>query len=361
MNQDKPVPEMDLATAARREQRHRIRMDDAWGMLSGILSAGQMAPERQLAAAHSLPLTVLAGFLGAGKTTLLNRLLAGDHGKRLVVLVNDFGRINIDASLISAQTEDTISLSNGCVCCSLATDLSQKLIDLAQRTDPPDAVVLEASGLADPHGIVQVALSNPAYRLDGVVTLVDAESMRDRASDALSAEIFGAQLAASDLIVLNKLDLLDAQSAQSAQAWIAAKAPGRPIVPASHADVPAEIALGVHRDPGKSENSALGEKHARGFASWSIRCEGHLDREKLCAMLREMPASILRAKGVLCLSDDSEVRTIYQRVGTRWELTRSGPWEGGDSPRGSSIVFIGPVGALDNVKVRERLEACTAG
>ncbi|MBA3508391.1 MAG: GTP-binding protein, partial [Betaproteobacteria bacterium] len=127
-------------------------------------------PPVQRAAPGSLPLTVIGGFLGAGKTTLLNHLLGAPHGRRLAVLVNDFGPINIDAALIRSRSEDTISLANGCACCSVAGDLTRALIELAQRDEPPDAIVLEASGLADPHGIAQVALANPALRLDGVLT-----------------------------------------------------------------------------------------------------------------------------------------------------------------------------------------------
>src|SRR4051812_48870754 len=182
---------------------------DAWQMLSGVLQAAQMIPQSQRAAAGSLPLTVIGGFLGAGKTTLLNNLLTQPHGRKIAVLVNDFGRINIDAALIRSRTEDMISLANGCACCSLAGDLTRTLIELAQREEPPDAIVLEASGLADPRGIAQVALANPALRLDGVLAVVDAETLAERAEDPAGGATFGAQLSAADLVVLNKLDLLD--------------------------------------------------------------------------------------------------------------------------------------------------------
>src|SRR5665213_3036640 len=122
----------------------------AWQMLGGILEAARIVPSVQRAAPGSLPLTVIGGFLGAGKTTLLTHLLRGDHGRRIAVLVNDFGAINIDAELVRSRTADTISLANGCACCSVAGDLTRALVALAQREDPPDAIVLEASGLADP-------------------------------------------------------------------------------------------------------------------------------------------------------------------------------------------------------------------
>src|SRR5690606_37736691 len=118
--------------------------------------------------------------------TLVNQLLAQDHGRRLVILVNDFGRLNIDARLIRNRDGDTISLANGCVCCNLAGDLAGQLTQLAQSGNPPDAVLLESSGLSDPHGIAQVALTVGAVALEAVVTLVDAEAWSQQFSDPVS-------------------------------------------------------------------------------------------------------------------------------------------------------------------------------
>ena len=125
-------------------QEQQARMLGAWDMLSGILQAGMSAPAHEAQADQSVPFIVITGFLGAGKTTLLNALLTQPHGKRLAVLVNDFGKINIDAMLVSQRTVDTISLSNGCTCCSLAGDLAVQLATLTQADRPPDAIVLEA-------------------------------------------------------------------------------------------------------------------------------------------------------------------------------------------------------------------------
>ena len=108
-----------------------------------------------------LPLTVVSGYLGAGKTSLINRLLSEEHGLRLLVMVNDFGAINIDADLLAEAGEDTMTLTNGCVCCTMGADLYMAIGDVLDRDTRPDHLVIEASGIADPARIAQVAMAQP--------------------------------------------------------------------------------------------------------------------------------------------------------------------------------------------------------
>ena len=105
-----------------------------------------------------VPVTILTGFLGAGKTTLLNRILNGDHGLRVAVLVNDFGSINIDAELVVGIDNNVISLANGCICCSLRDDLVQAITETIDRPEKPEYILLEASGVADPIGRPAMAM-----------------------------------------------------------------------------------------------------------------------------------------------------------------------------------------------------------
>ena len=146
------------------------------------------------ARAGRLAVTIIGGYLGAGKTTLLNRLLADVHGMRLAVLVNDFGAVNIDAALIANRDGETISLTNGCVCCSIGDNLGIALYDLAERRDGPEHIVVEASGVADPARIAHYAGCHPRLDLDGIVVVVDAETVQARADDKYVGDVVRQQL-----------------------------------------------------------------------------------------------------------------------------------------------------------------------
>ena len=329
----------------REGERGAATTAEGWQMLAGLLEAARVMPARLRAPDGSLPLTILSGFLGAGKTTLLNRLLAAPGGRRIAVLVNDFGRINIDASLIRSRTDDMISLTNGCACCTVSTDLTRTLIELAGREERPDALVLEASGLADPRGIAQVALTNPALRLDGVVTLVDAAGYAEARQSEAAAGTIDHQVDAADLIVLTKTDEASAAQADAVRALLRAQRPDTPVAVSVHGDLPAEVLLGVNtaRDP-RLEAPAPWQ-HGAGFESWSLRSEAPLDAECLRAFLADLSPALLRAKGVLHLAGDPARRHVYQRVGRRSHLMPGEAW--GDETPASSLVLIGPKGCVD--------------
>lgn len=153
---------------------------------------------------NQLTLTVISGYLGAGKTTLINALLADPHGLRLMVMVNDFGAINIDKALIEAEDENVLALTNGCVCCTMGADLFMALGDVLDRTPQPDHLIIEASGIANPKAIANTAIAEPDLRYAGIVTLVDALNITDLLSDALVAPQVHEQIAAADLLIQTK-------------------------------------------------------------------------------------------------------------------------------------------------------------
>jgi G3E family GTPase len=252
--------------------------------------------------AGRIPLTVIGGFLGSGKTTLLNHLLKHNDGRRLAVLVNDFGAINIDAALVASRGADTIALQNGCVCCQIGGDLTDALIRVIGSTPPPDAIVIEASGVSDPWRIAQVSLSDPALALDGVIVMVDATSVLSQADDPLLGDTVLRQLRAADLLVLNKCDRVGEAAMQRLHDWLDANAPGTPHFETRFAQVPMEL-LGAPVSRRGSQNEAQGDAanaaHGDLFATWSTSADVVYRAAALRELLRGMPDGVLRLKGVV--------------------------------------------------------------
>ncbi|MCV6592704.1 MAG: GTP-binding protein [Silicimonas sp.] len=162
----------------------------------------------------ALPLSVIGGYLGAGKTTLINTLLAGDHGLRLAVLVNDFGAINLDAALLHSAREDTIELTNGCICCTMSGDLFYAIGDMLDRHPRPDHLIVEASGIADPARIAGLALAEPDLRYGGIISLADSENLAAQLSDGRITDQVAAQLTCADLVAVSKGGDVGAELAQ---------------------------------------------------------------------------------------------------------------------------------------------------
>ena len=190
-------------------------------------------------AAFRIPLTVIGGFLGAGKTTLLNRVLTRST-RRAAVLVNDFGPINIDAELVARHDGDTISLSNGCVCCSIGSGLEDALCRVLALDPPPEWIVIEASGVSDPARIAQVGMADPALQLESVVVVADAAQLRAQADDPLLADTVRRQIDAAGLLILNKTDLATPEQIAALRGWLDTLVPGLPVIQAVESDVDIE-------------------------------------------------------------------------------------------------------------------------
>jgi G3E family GTPase len=271
----------------------------------------------------SIPYTILGGYLGAGKTTLLNRLLADNDGLRLALLINDFGAINIDAQLIASRTDDQINLTNGCICCGLSAGFDEAIDQLLARQPPPDRIIVEASGVADVVSLAQYG-HHPGLRLDGVIVVADAETVRSKARDKYVATTVTRQLEGADLIILNKTDLIDRTQRSDLLDWLGTLAPETPVIPTSYCQVSKDLLLGFDHRPREPTRHPGHET----YATWYFETKSPLAAESVDGFVTALPPSVLRAKGFFNLT--SGKRLLYQRVGRRDTLESSettGPTE----------------------------------
>lgn len=315
---------------------------------------------------------MIGGYLGAGKTSLLNHLLTHAGGERIAVLVNDFGALGLDAALVAGRDADTVTLTNGCVCCSIADDFGAALDAQVRAPERPERIVVETSGVAEPGMTARYASGWPGVQLDAVVTVVDLETVRTQAKDRFVGGLVGRQIESADLIVANKSDRVEVQARRSAAQWLARRAPRAALVETSHGRVAPAFVLGVGlrglgRRPGSSPDDAMHDRGTGGkdaryapaatvqesmpFVHLTCRSREPHERTVLAAALDALPSAVVRYKGLVRLQEDPDQPYVLQGIGRRWSLDPAPAHVpaalGVDD--GSAIDFIG-VGSADPIE-----------
>lgn len=263
-----------------------------------------------------VPLTFVAGYLGAGKTTLINQLLR-TADRPIAVIVNDVGEINIDAQLISRRHGDTIELSDGCVCCSSIEGFGAAFDQIRARPTPPDHVVVELSGVAEPARMTPWGRS-AGFKLDGIMTLVAADQFMELVARPAIAETIEHQVAAADVVALTKVDLVRPTTLSSVRRQLAQISPGLPIVEAQDPTVPSMLLGMGGRRPGAAvavPQPSLFDRHVVG----RITLPNPTTRDQIDAILDALPHDVVRAKGIAAGAGGE--RWAIQVVGRRRTIT----------------------------------------
>ncbi len=322
-----------------------------------------LAPTEPPDAAGATPVTVLTGFLGAGKTTLVNRILAEAHGLRIGVIVNDFGAVSIDSELIIGVESGTVSLANGCVCCEIRDDLVTAVDSVVAQDPELDALVLEASGVAQPSGIARTFTSEvfrSPVRLDGIVAVVDAEQLPAQAQDPTTRDLVFDQIGYSDIALLNKIDLADRAQVDAVRNFVQDRLPTVRIIETTRAQVPFHVLLGI--GPSEATTAADGGAHddhryaSGAFEHWTYTRDGAVDVDALLSTVRVLPRSVYRIKGFVHSAHDPDHRYLLQAVGQRGEVRRFDEWA--DRPHNTELVIISDRSAVDRTAIDGALDAC---
>lgn len=301
----------------------------------------------------AIPITVIGGYLGAGKTTLVNALLRRVDGRRLGVVVNDFGELGIDAEVLRAALDEPtdgealpgvpiVNLANGCVCCTLGDDLRSTLDELAAVEPRLHQIVIEASGVADP-AVAAAWGTVPGFAPAGVVVLAPADAVMTNASDRYVGGEVIRQIVGADLVIVTKSDVCGQDQVDRVVDWIGTHTLA-PVVMAVDGDVDSNLVLGPPNDLGVARQGSVVEQSHHvdvgGHVTWSTPTRV-VAADDLDAFLAALPAGVLRLKGFVDVRDhtgDVDPRLVQVVGRTVSVVSARSP-----GPRGLEVIGVGDV------------------
>ena len=306
-----------------------------------------------------VPILLVTGFLGAGKTTVVNHLLAHAEGRRIAAVVNDFGAINIDAELIAGASDGVVSLSNGCICCSLEGDLLRTLATLLRRDPRPEFIVIETSGIADPADIVRNLMDPVIWReapLETVLCVVDATASAETLDDAL----LRSQLRAADIVALSKVDMADATACAHLREVIRTQRPAAVLVDAPQGEVPTALLFPADVDARPTPREVSPRRPVADRFETLSWTSGHpVSLARFQQAIGRLAPKLARAKGFFETVEQPGRLTVFQLAGGRATLA---PGEASKTgvPR-TRIVFIAEIGALSRAEIERAMTGCVNG